>query len=611
MVVRNSRDLIPVVVYYRCSSPQQELSVAEQREAVRAYAERKGYRIIREYVDEGKSASKDPHKRTAFNRMIADSGAQEFKVVVCYDAARFTRYDNIEGSTPKQILRSNGVILDTTKEGEFDWNAPEGRWKDMAYCEANRALSLNISKDSIRGRLALVALGYWPNGIVPYAYDREYVDGTSTTFKRRHERFRKPRSSHLRLVVNEPEAAIVREVFDLYVNRLWSRRQIAMELTRRRVPPPLAQHGRSEGGWQGLMVLTMLREKAYIGVATIGNGRQCRAAHNRVSPTERAGACPAIVDAPLWHRAQERIKERAESKAKPQPGRGGILSGFVHCGRCEYALSKSAPSRYNGQVVHYHCTSAQVRPHLGCGCWRVNEEALLPRVCKWLVESIDAEVLDALQASPAQDDGRSADEALLAEQVRVLTERVTGATESALLAPPGAREAAWGMVARMQDDLERARQQLALVQAVRNAPELGGFRAWWEEMKETILIWVSYPNGSCAAPTVEVILSGQELSTADDQPLCPVILYPADKDRLRALLTRLGFTVKVWWELNPNRRKQRDPKYLVHDVQIGAEVDLAGFFCAGSQCYEQSQKQRPEPITIRRVFSMADQPPAA
>src|SRR4051795_13719315 len=100
MVMKHTKDggdLIPVVVYYRCSSPQQELSVAEQREVVEAYCARKGYRIIREYVDEGKSASKDPEKRTAFNRMIAGSKAGDFRVVVTYDAARFTRFDNIEG----------------------------------------------------------------------------------------------------------------------------------------------------------------------------------------------------------------------------------------------------------------------------------------------------------------------------------------------------------------------------------------------------------------------------------------------------------------------------------------------------------------------------------
>ena len=43
--------------------------------------------------------------------MIADSKAGDFRVVVTYDAARFTRFDNIEGSTPKQILRTNGVTL--------------------------------------------------------------------------------------------------------------------------------------------------------------------------------------------------------------------------------------------------------------------------------------------------------------------------------------------------------------------------------------------------------------------------------------------------------------------------------------------------------------------
>ena len=59
--------LIPAVVYYRMSSDKHEASILEQCEAVERYTADNGYRIIREYVDEGISGDKTG-KRTAFLR---------------------------------------------------------------------------------------------------------------------------------------------------------------------------------------------------------------------------------------------------------------------------------------------------------------------------------------------------------------------------------------------------------------------------------------------------------------------------------------------------------------------------------------------------------------
>jgi DNA invertase Pin-like site-specific DNA recombinase len=598
MVVKcttNGRDLIPVVVYYRCSSPQQELSVAEQREVVEAYCARKGYRIVREYIDEGKSASKDPEKRTAFNKMILDSKAQDFRVVVTYDAARFTRFDNIEGSTPKQILRSNGVMLDTTKEGEFDWRNPEGRWKDMAYCESNKALSLNISKDALRGRRAVLGLGYWPNGSIPYAFDKSYTDGKETLFKRRHEPFRKGRDWHLRLVANEAEAAIVREIFDLFVNRRWSRRQIAVHLTARGVPPPCSQGGASNGAWDAANVRTVLREKAYVGIASIGGGRRRGAVHNRAEGAERPDACPKVVEPHVWHEAQEVMRQRAEGKARPQPARGGLLSGFVVCGRCGFNMTKRA----RGNRLKYECASASKRPHLGCRTWSAPEDELLPRVAAWLVEAVDAELLDTLQASPPGEDGRSADEALLAGQVEALEARVKGGAESALLAPPAAREQAWALVKAWQEELEQARQKLGLVQAVRSAPEFADFRLWWEvartdliKVREAKLVeWYDPPREAAGGGKVYCRMEA------------PVY---AERDRLRALLARLGVKVKVWFETGTRRRGLPECEFRLKDVQVEASVDLGGLPFEGGRTTTTPVKR----LAVKRVFGLADPLPA-
>jgi DNA invertase Pin-like site-specific DNA recombinase len=582
-----SKEPVPAVTYYRCSSSQQDLSVGEQRSVVESYAAAKGYRIIREYVDEGKSASKNQQKRVAFNRMVADSTAQNFSVVLCYDASRFTRFDNIEGSTPKQVLRTNGVILVTTKEGEFDWRVPEGRWKDMAYCEANRALALNLSKDSIRGRLAIIAKGFWPNGVVPYGYDREYTDGIHTQFVPRYERFKKGRNWHLRLVINEAEAAVVREVFDMIVNRLWSRRQIAIHLTARKIPPARGQNGLSDGAWDGDNVLAILKEKAYKGVASIGGGRRCGAAHNRTGLAELANACPPLVEPHVWRQAQEIIKGRRDQKARPQPGRGGVLSGFILCGHCGYRLSKHSPAREKGVGVYYCCTSAAHRPHLGCHNYRVREEAVLPDVCRWLLLSIDAEMLDVLQARPPEDDGRPAEEALLTEQVKALETRAANAAESALLAPPSARETAWALVGKWQGEVEEARQRLNFLRAVRNAPELMNFGIWWSKVKGDLVK---------VRDAVAEKFDPPRLEANGDHTIAEIrnSVY-VERDRLRALLGRLGCTVRVWFEKNEGRRRQREPLYVVKDARIEASVDLESFLSGNSTTTSRGWRRLPPP----------------
>lgn len=564
----DSTDLLPVVAYYRCSSPQQELSVNDQRREVSDYCARKGYRVVREYVDEGKSASKNPEKRVSFNRMIADSAAGDFQAIVCYDAARFTRFDNIEGSTPKQVLRSNRVILDTVKEGEFDWRKPEGRWKDMAFCESNKAAALNISRDCIRGRVNALklGLGYWPNGVVPYGYDKEVTDGVRTIFVKRHEQFRKGRNWHTRLVVNEGEAAIVREVFDLLVNRQWSRRQIAMHLTERKVPPPRGQNNWCNGSWDADNVETILKEKAYIGIASIGRGRTAKVAHNRVEPVEQANACPAVVEPHVWHEAQEVIQKRRADRSKPQSGRCGVLSGFLLCGQCGYRMSKREVSG----KVKYLCASAGMRPHLGCRNWAVFEHELLPKVTAWLMEAVDSEVFQRMQATPPEGNGQSAEETLLANQFETLTAKVKGATESALLAPPTAREAAWAMVADWQRELESIRQRLELVRAVRSDPEFSEFQTWWESIREQLvrLDLTEHYQAQGFVPGGPVNRSAGGVGN-------PSAMFTlVERDRLRALLARLGFACKVWWNTLPGRKGRAENLYQVRDVQIEAAVDL-------------------------------------
>ena len=94
-----------VVAYYRMSSEDQTTSIRQQQTDVRRYAAENGYEIVEEYVEEGKSGSKEQEKRVVFAKLLRDSAAKKFGAVLCWNTSRFARLDSIDGAQAKQTLR--------------------------------------------------------------------------------------------------------------------------------------------------------------------------------------------------------------------------------------------------------------------------------------------------------------------------------------------------------------------------------------------------------------------------------------------------------------------------------------------------------------------------
>ena len=86
-------DLIPAALYARVSSDRQDvdLSVSAQLRALRDYAQRNGYLVAREYVDEAESGR--IADRPQFSRMLDEASKPEapFKEILVWKFSRFTR----------------------------------------------------------------------------------------------------------------------------------------------------------------------------------------------------------------------------------------------------------------------------------------------------------------------------------------------------------------------------------------------------------------------------------------------------------------------------------------------------------------------------------------
>src|SRR3990172_4028808 len=116
-----------VALYARVSSEKQaekDLSISSQLKALRAYAEKQGWLVYREFIDEAESARSAD--RPAFQEMIALTKSKEksFDAILVWKLSRFAR--NREDSIIyKSLLRKRGIQVVSVSEPTDD--SPVGR----------------------------------------------------------------------------------------------------------------------------------------------------------------------------------------------------------------------------------------------------------------------------------------------------------------------------------------------------------------------------------------------------------------------------------------------------------------------------------------------------
>ena len=73
------------VAYARYSSARQrDVSIEQQLQDIRAYAEREGYKIIYEYADHAKSGFHNVERRTEFQAMLRAADSGTFDTVIAW-----------------------------------------------------------------------------------------------------------------------------------------------------------------------------------------------------------------------------------------------------------------------------------------------------------------------------------------------------------------------------------------------------------------------------------------------------------------------------------------------------------------------------------------------
>jgi site-specific DNA recombinase len=347
MIARAKGQLVPAVAYLRMSTDKQDKSIADQRGEVLRYAERNGYKIVREYVDEGESGCKESRK--GFQQLVSDaSTVRDFDALLCWNQERFSRMDILDTAAYWKALRDADVALVTCVEGRISFDNIQGILLACINQHAASDYPKKCADNLAKHQRSAASKGFWVCSRPPYGYRSEGPKGEK------------------RLVPHEDEARFVRIAFELYVESGLTCNEIARRLR---------QHGQTtaEGNdWTGKTVRGMLRNEAYTG--TIVFGKRAVGKHTRslagegvqmkrqdARPTyQRRGDCivsenahAPIISARLFRLAQEKLADNITRSTKPR-AKCTALSGLLTCGHCG---GKLGVRRRPGRASQLICVS--------------------------------------------------------------------------------------------------------------------------------------------------------------------------------------------------------------------------------------------------------------
>jgi len=387
-----SRDARPprvAAVYARKSTEQigvdaEQKSVERQIENAKAFAAALNCTVPDAYVysDDAISGA-ETRKLVARQRLLTmlTADRRPVDVLIMRDSSRFSRRDGDEAFTELKHLAERGIEIwfygDSKRFTYGDFASNVG-WS--VTMEMNAEYRRQISKFTHEAMVRKATDGHVTGGRV-FGYDNVRL-GVKHVVRR----------------INEPEAAVVRRIFDLCAGGTGYTR-IAKLLNAERAACPRPQLGRP-AGWSPTTVRTVLFAERYRGVV-VWNRTKKRNAAGVKAPTARPEMewlrqdhpDLRIVSESAWDAAHTRLRTR-RARVTTTPGRPRrsrdiespyLLSGFGRCAKCGGSFTVLSRNYGKRRAFVYGCLAHAKRGTTVC------DNALVKPL-----DGIDAAVIETL-----------------------------------------------------------------------------------------------------------------------------------------------------------------------------------------------------------------------
>jgi DNA invertase Pin-like site-specific DNA recombinase len=343
-----------VAIYCRVSTAGQQeegTSLRTQEAACREYAAERGWEVVGTFVDV--HSGFDLHERPGMARLRALVAAGAVDAVVTYAVDRLTRNQ-----------MHLGVLLDEAERHDVRLEAVSEPLDQSAmgqFILAARAFTAEVEREKIRersmrgknARLAEGRLPTWTCDLYGYRTDRERAVR----------------------IVREDEAEVVRFIFGAVVEGV-SLHEICRQLNERGVPSPgverMTYRTPKTPRWHASSIHHTIANPAYRGLSVANRFTRVKFRNPDTGKVNKRrevtkpeedwtvlpeGLTPALVDAGVWERANERLRVNrgTYNKNKRRPY---LLRGLMRCAACGGAMYSERETGTN-QRRTYRCSNGK------------------------------------------------------------------------------------------------------------------------------------------------------------------------------------------------------------------------------------------------------------
>ena len=316
-------------------------SIQNQKSMLIDYAVHKNWEIYNIYSDDDYTGA--DRNRPDFNRLLRDASERKFDIVLCKTQSRFTR----ELEIVEKYIHTLFPI-----------------WKI-------RFVSIVDNADTeIKGNKKARQI----NGLINEWYLEDMSENIKSVLTNRREKgfhigsfalygYKKNPNQKGHLIIDEPAAKIVREVFTLF-SQGYGKSKIARMLNDRGVPNPTEykrlnglryKQGRLKNStlWKYYAISDMLINETYIGNMVQGKYGSVSYKTKQKKPIQKEnwirveGTHEPIIDIQLWNAVQRLVKQ----KTKPLIiGQIGLFAKKAKCQNCGYTM-RSTKTRGNYNLL--------------------------------------------------------------------------------------------------------------------------------------------------------------------------------------------------------------------------------------------------------------------
>ena len=449
-----------VTFYARVSSESDEQlnSLGNQVSYYRDYIGRNpAWTFVEGYIDEGLSAA-TTKKRENFHRMVEDGEKGLFDLVITKEITRFARntLDSIQ-YTRRLLAAGVGVFFQNDNINTLDEDS-----------ELRLTIMSGIAQDELRKLSSRVKFGH------AQAIKNNVVLGNSRIFGYVKDGGR--------LIVDESEAPMVRELFELYATGQYSMKQIETlfwEKGYRNHNGNRIAHTTMSG-----MISNPKYKGYYVGnkvkvIDMFTKKQKFLPPEEWVMFKDETGEIvPALVEEALWDQANEVLKRRSEDVKNRQGicNHANLLTGKLYCTHCGAAYyRRDSVDRSGRKNSKWVCSGKIKNGAASCPSFPIYEEELKPLIFSVFQENAaDTEALieEYLQMYRSLDQGGELDKqiAALEQTIETVEKKKQKLLTFNALGELSDRDFL-SMNKQCAAELERAREELAGLTAQRESAE--------------------------------------------------------------------------------------------------------------------------------------------